>query len=66
MALYVDGCDVVIGFGSGTDYEDGIKITSTVAGESSHDVNADGLLKLDVGGTAYYIPIFTAAKVTNE
>ena len=66
MALYVDGCDVVIGFGSGTDYEDGVKITSTVAGETSHDVNADGLLKLDVGGTAYYIPIFTAAKVTNE
>lgn len=66
MALYVDGCDVVIGFGSGTNYEDGIKITATVAGNAEHDVNADGLLKLDVDGTAYYIPIFTAAKVTNE
>jgi hypothetical protein len=65
-ALYIDGADTVIGVASGTNYEDGIKITSTVAGESSHDVNADGLLKIDVGGTSYYIPIFGAAKVTNE
>ena len=66
LAIYVDGADSVLGFGSGTAYEDGVKITSTVFGEASHDLNADAILRCYIGSTAYYIPMVAAGKVTNE
>jgi len=66
FAMYIDGCDSVLGFGSGTGYEDGVKITSSVFGDSSHDLNADAILRCYIGGTAYYIPMCAANKVTNE
>jgi len=65
-ALLIDGADSVIKFASGTAYEDGVKITSSVFGESSHDLNCDAILRCYIGATAYYIPMCAAAKVTNE
>ena len=66
LAIYVDGADSVFGFGSGTAYEDGVKITSTVFGNTDHDLNADAILRCYIGSTAYYIPMVAAGKVTNE
>lgn len=66
LAMYIDGADSVFGFGSGTAYEDGVKVTSSVFGDSTHDLNADAILRCYIGATAYYIPMCAAAKVTNE
>ncbi|HPD15802.1 MAG TPA: hypothetical protein PLE19_12680 [Planctomycetota bacterium] len=50
--------------GSGTDYACGAKIASITGAPT--DGTADGVLKINVAGTDYYVLLFTAAHVTGE
>jgi hypothetical protein len=56
IALYIDGADVAFGFGSATNYEDGIKASvATPAGNTSHAI------KIKIGASTYgYIPVYDA------
>lgn len=67
VALYVDSADNVLYFPSGTNYEAGIKVTASAIGTGGGTtINAAALMRCNVGGTAYYVPMFTADLVTNE
>jgi hypothetical protein len=67
QALYIGAADKFVKFATGTAYECGVKIGSmTAIGTSGVAGTADGLIKIDVAGTAYYIPIVAAASVTGE
>lgn len=67
-AMYINGADNVFGFGSGTAYEDGVKVTDGAAGDTGSEgtVGFDALARIYIGSTAYYIALFDAASVTGE
>jgi len=66
LAIYIDGADAVLGFGSGSAYEDGVLVSAitNVGGDAGH--SADGVMKVYVGATAYYIPIYAAGSLVGE
>jgi len=49
-------------------YEHGVKIVDGLAGDAGSEgtVGYDALMRCVIGATAYYIPMFDAASVTNE
>jgi len=61
--------DYVLGVAhSGSGVDNGVEIVDGEAGDagSSGKVGYDALMKVDVGGTAYYIALFDAGSVTGE
>jgi len=60
-ALYIDGADNAIGFAAAdSGYTNGIKaVTQTPTGNTSH------VIRVDIGGTAGYIPVYAAEALGN-
>ena len=55
IGLYMDGVDAAFGFGSATNYEDGIKVSvATPEGNTTHAI------KILIGATPGYIPVYAA------
>ena len=62
-AMYVEGCDNIFIFETGTAYKDGVKVvSSTVSGTCS----ALAKVKCRNTATTYYLPLYGAGEVTNE
>jgi hypothetical protein len=64
--LHIDGADYVLSFESGTNYEDGIKVGTITSVGGDAGVTAQGVIRMRVGNTAYYIPFFDVSGVTGE
>jgi hypothetical protein len=60
-ALYIDGADNALGFAAAdTGYTNGIKaVTQTPTGNTSH------VIRVDIGGTPGYIPVYAAEALGN-
>jgi hypothetical protein len=63
-ALAVTKCDNLLYVATGTAYEAGVKVaTQNAAGAYP---KADGVIRMYVGATAYYIPFYAAGSIDNE
>jgi len=60
-AIGVADCDNFAFFDSGTDYEDGCKLATVTPG-----ANGDGVIRIVVNDTAYYIPFYAAGSISGE
>lgn len=60
--LAADHCDYFFYAATGTNYESGVKIT----GITNVSTSASGVLKVKVGSTDYYIPLWAAAQLDGE
>lgn len=65
-ALYVNAADYLVSAPTGTAYECGFKIGSMTGVGGGDGNTADGLIRVQVGSTAYYIALYAAANVTGE
>jgi hypothetical protein len=70
-ALYVKSAGIAFGFLSGTAYEAGVKIAScatALTGTNAAGTTTvwDGVIKIDIAGTAYYVPFMAAGNITGE
>ena len=62
--LAADKCDNLLYVASASAYESGVKVAGSLAID---DATAPaGFIRISVGGTLYYVPMFTAADCTNE
>jgi len=61
-ALYVDAADYVLEFPTGTDYECGVKVTAI----TGIDTGSSAVMRVKIGATAYYVPLFAAAELDGE
>lgn len=60
--LAVDHCDNILYAATGTAYESGIKIASI----TNVSTTASGVMRVKVGSTLYYIPLWAAAQLDGE
>lgn len=61
-ALYVANAANVLAFPSGTAYEAGIKVAAITGVVST----CSGVVRIDVAGTPYYMPFYSAGELTGE
>lgn len=61
--LAADKCDNLLYVASGTAYESGVKVASITVDDATA---LAGVIRCDVNGTAYYIPLFAAGDLTGE
>jgi hypothetical protein len=66
VALYVDAADYVLYAPTGTAYECGFKIGSMTSVGGGDGNAADGVIRVMVGSTAYYIALYAAGSLTGE
>jgi len=62
-ALAVERVSNILYVPTASAYEAGVKVASITG---IPDTTADGVIRISVGGTAYYIPIFAAGSITGE
>jgi hypothetical protein len=60
--LAADHCDNLFYAATGTNYENGVKVTAI----SGIDDASSAVARVYIGGTAYYIPLYAAAEVDGE
>lgn len=61
--LAADKCDNLLYTATGTAYESGVKIASITIDDAD---GAAGVIRCNIGGTAYYIPLYVAADLDGE
>ncbi len=62
--LGADNCDNLLYVATGTTYECGVKIATQLTGNAYPKM--DGVIRMYVGATAYYIPVYAAGNIDNE
>ncbi len=62
--LGADNCDNLLYVATGTAYECGVKVATQLTGNNYPKM--DGVIRMYVGGTDYYIPFYAAGNIDNE
>ncbi len=62
--LGADNCDNILYVATGTAYECGVKVATQLTGNAYPKM--DGVIRMYVGATPYYVPFYAAGNIDNE